>query len=564
MTSNVLNIQSRNILIISGLDYLPVHLHIPPVAPIQATLPSIIFYRSLRYYQPFCIGATWPYKRRWFRLTYSSGLTSVTITILLVLMLFTKNCISYLVSTMVKPIPVLFVRSMIVKEFVLRVCSYMFLSWTSSSIVPYHNVVTSISWIFLVPNSQDGYITNAPRYYPGVWTVSIAGWCLFERVCTFSPTFWMVWDQILSFQILSIICKLIPFRAWPSVTIILFELRCSIGLHLRLQQMNTKRRPRRSTPHRTGGWSESRASTNTHNRSELASTHHNAFSHQSSRRPNRPLTNGYHHNRPINNSYFALGNEPLPPTIPNFSGNHQKPTHIQPYPNAYPQHILQHMPFSSWPSPHPSYPPHTEPFLGHPLYPHPSILVFPDQGNSQPAATMSYAGTSSQSTNQSLDVIRWQMQYGKHKLEFCPKCRLDLIHHFGSFSTQFNGRWHTREDCAEQLRLNGRFRERLRTNREAREEINKAHASALSRALPVGATTAGQGRQEADMLEETTPRQVIVQLPPSDTRLRPSLTPLDESQGSKAQQPRQPNNDNPGPTADLTDNHTPIPTNGHN
>ncbi|KAF7506269.1 hypothetical protein GJ744_012077 [Endocarpon pusillum] len=195
-----------------------------------------------------------------------------------------------------------------------------------------------------------------------------------------------------------------------------------------------------------------------------------------------------------------------------------KPTHNRPYPDAYPQHILQHMPLSSWVSPYPSYPPHTEPFLGYPPYSHSSIFIIPDHGNSQPAATMSYVATSSQSTNQSLDVIRWQMQYGKHKLEFCPKCRLDLIHHFGSFSTQFNGRCHTREDFAEQLRLNGRFQERLRINRQAREEISMVHASAFSRALPVDATTAGQGRQEADMPGETTCRRVIVRLPPLNTR----------------------------------------------
>ena len=318
--------------------------------------------------------------------------------------------------------------------------------------------------------------------------------------------------------------------------------------------MNTQRRPRRSTPHRTGG--RSRASTTTHNKPDPASTYHNAFSHQSFRQPNRPLTNGYHYNHPINDVGFALGYGPLPTTIHNSSGNHQERTHNRPYPNAYPQQILQHMPLSSWASTYGSYSPHMEPFFGHPPCSHPSILIIPNHDNSHPAATTSYIGTSSQSTNQSMDAIRWQMQYGKHKLEFCLKCRLDLIHHFGSFSTQFNGRWHTREDCAEQLRLNERFRERLRTNRQAREEINRVHASAFSRALPVGATTAGQGRQEADMPGETTRRRVIVRLPPLDTRLRASLTPIDKSHGLKAQEPRQPNNNDPGLIANLTESHT--------
>jgi predicted RNA-binding Zn-ribbon protein involved in translation (DUF1610 family) len=133
------------------------------------------------------------------------------------------------------------------------------------------------------------------------------------------------------------------------------------------------------------------------------------------------------------------------------------PQHL---PQPYASHSMATYTPPLWEPLHPKYPPLMQPL------PHQTpFFTISDQGSFKPLA----------STN-SMDTIRWKMQLGKHRIEFCPKCGKDLIHRSSSFGTRLDG-IHREEECEKQRSLNKQFGLKYRSNRVERE-VNRTHASA--------------------------------------------------------------------------------------
>jgi hypothetical protein len=116
------------------------------------------------------------------------------------------------------------------------------------------------------------------------------------------------------------------------------------------------------------------------------------------------------------------------------------------------------------------------------LLPHQTPIVsMGDQGNTnlEFQASTNYMDEFMDEPSQTMDTIKWKMQFGQHEIDFCPKCNKDLIHHSLNFSMQLDG-IHREQECEEQQSLNKQFRRRMLINK-VECEASKDDASAGQR-----------------------------------------------------------------------------------
>jgi len=199
---------------------------------------------------------------------------------------------------------------------------------------------------------------------------------------------------------------------------------------------------------------------------------------------------------------FSLYPGVIQAEVSNFRGNPQEWMNHQHVFQPYAAHIMAPHTPPLWQPLHPTYPPSLQPL------PHQNpVFSISDQGNLESQALTNHVDPLENEPIQTMDTIKWKMQFGRHEIDFCPKCNKDLIHRSSNFRMQIDG-IHREEDCKEQQSLNKRFRLRM-LNKRMECEASNAHASAGE-----------QDGQDASSAVDSTSRTAIVQSPIAKPRVR--------------------------------------------